>query len=251
MNEYAVWVAAHPWLILLGVPALGGLAAAAAWQLLIGLPSGRRRTGVFLAMAGVAGLVFLGLALAVRQEGGLVAFDLALAQALSLAMPTALLWLMSWFTHFGDRNLLTVLAVGLFLGLLWRRQFILAAGSVAATGGGGALNWILKHTFERVRPEHTHGFVEASGWSFPSGHASAAMAVYGFSCYLLLRMLAPGWRLACVAGTAMLIAAIGVSRVLLQVHFLSDVAAGFAVSALWLALCVAGTERALRARAAR
>ncbi|MDQ8032545.1 acid phosphatase [Bordetella genomosp. 1] len=251
MNEYAVWVATHPWWFLLGVPALAGLASAAAWQLLIGLPPGRRRTGVFLAMAGVSGLIFLGLALAVRQEGGLVAFDLALAQALSLAMPTALLWLMSWFTHFGDRNLLTVLAIGLLLGLLWRRQFVLAAGSVAATAGGGALNWLLKHAFERVRPEHTHGFTEATGWSFPSGHASAAMAVYGFSCYLLLRLLAPRHRVICVAVSAALIAAIGVSRVLLQVHFLSDVVAGFAVSALWLALCVALTEGALKARAAR
>src|SRR3546814_6363795 len=100
--------------------------------------------------------------------------------------------------------------------LLWGRQWGLAVACAVATGGAGALNQALKHLFQRIRPEHVHGYVSADGWSFPSGHASAALAVYGFACYLALRTLPMRWHLPCLAAATALITAIGASRVLLQ-----------------------------------
>src|SRR5690606_14221990 len=99
--------------------------------------------------------------------------------------------------------------------------------------------------FQRVRPEHLHGFAQELGWSFPSGHARGAMAVYGLSAYLVADALPGAWRRSVAVAATALIASIGYSRVMLQVHFLSDVLAAFAVSGAWITLCIALRERVL------
>lgn len=247
MIEYATWAAAHPYYWLLILPAGVAVLAAVCWRCLAGLQAGWRRAalyGVFaLAMIALFGL----LAASVTQSGGMVEFDASLAQALSLQMPGTLLAGLAWFTFLGDRYFLLLLSVLMLALLAWRKRWGLVTAAVLATAGGGALNWVLKHAFQRTRPEHDHGYIEATGFSFPSGHASASLLVYGFGCYLLLRLLPARWHMACVALAAGLVAAIGASRVLLQVHFLSDVLAGFAVSAVWLAICVFVAERCLPA----
>ena len=99
-----------------------------------------------------------------------------------------------------------------------------------------ALNFLLKTIVQRPRPD---GFrlVAESGYSFPSGHSMVSMAFYG----LLLWMV---WQYEqdrvvkwiCVTGFAILILFVGISRIYLGVHYASDVIAGFAVSAIWLAV---------------
>ncbi|MGS1105951.1 phosphatase PAP2 family protein [Achromobacter anxifer] len=241
-DAYAAWAAAHALQLFIALPLLAAAAALALACCWPRLPGGGRL--VLFALGTSAALaLFLILAYAIERQGAVVAFDQALARALGMSMSTPLLWLLSWFTYLGDRNFLTVVSVLMTLFLLLRRQWGLAVVCAVATGVGGALNWLLKHAFERVRPEHEHGYASAAGWSFPSGHSSAAMAVYGMACYLLWRLAPPAWRLPGTALLAALIMAIGLSRILLQVHFASDVLAGFAVSLAWLALCVAVAQR--------
>ena len=241
-DAYAAWAAAHALQLFVALPLLAAAAAltlAWCWPRL----SGGGRVALFALGTSAALVVFLVLAYAIEREGAVVAFDRALAGALGMSMSTPLLWLLSWFTYLGDRNFLTGVAVLMTLFLLSRRQWGLAVVCAVATGVGGALNWLLKHAFERVRPDHDHGYASVAGWSFPSGHSSAAMAVYGMACYLLWRLAPPAWRLPGTALLAALIMAIGLSRILLQVHFVSDVLAGFAISLAWLALCVAVAQR--------
>ncbi|CAB3885187.1 phosphatase PAP2 family protein [Achromobacter sp. CF-sbj1-Ac2-l] len=238
----AAWVSFHALSLFLLLPLGAALVAVAlARACMRARPATRLAAGA--GAVALAGALFLGLAFAVTRQGAVVEFDSALAAALSMSLGDSLLWLLSWFTTLGDRNVLTVFAVLMTLALLARRQWELAAFCAAATGGGGLINRLLKQGFERVRPEHDHGFATAFGWSFPSGHASAAMAVYGAACYLAWRLAPASWRLPAAALAAALVMAIGLSRVLLQVHFASDVVAGFAVSFAWLALCVAAAER--------
>ncbi|MGY6270180.1 phosphatase PAP2 family protein [Achromobacter denitrificans] len=241
-DVYAAWAAACALPLFIALPLLSGAAAAALARCGLGLSSRGRAACLALGACASFGL-FLALAFAVGREGAVTAFDKALAAALSMTMSTPLLWLLSWFTYLGDRNFLTVVSVSMTLLLLWNRHWGLAVFCAVATGAGGALNWLLKHGFERVRPEHGHGYASAAGWSFPSGHSSAAMAVYGVAGYLLWRLAPPAWRLPAIAILAALIVAIGLSRILLQVHFASDVLAGFAISLAWLALCVAAVQR--------
>ncbi len=244
-DDYAAWVAPHALLLFLGLPLVAAALAVALARAYVQASPSARLAG-FIGAVGLGCAAFLSLAAAITRPGGVVEFDSALADALSLSMSDSLLWLLSWFTTLGDRDFLTLLAVLVTLALLLRKQLRLALFYAAATGGGGALNWLLKHSFARVRPEHDHGFAAAVGWSFPSGHASAAMAVYGAACYLAWRLAPAPWRLPGVALAAGLVMAIGLSRILLQVHFASDVVAGFAISFAWLAVCAAVAERAAR-----
>lgn len=242
MDAYAAWAAVHALQLFIGLPLLAGAAAFAfgrCWPRL----GASGRAALFASGATAAFALFLILAFAIERQGAVVRFDRALADSLSMSLSTSLLWLLSWFTYLGDRNFLTGVSVLMTLFLLCRAEWGLAVVCAVATGVGGAVNWLLKHTFERVRPEHEHGYASVAGWSFPSGHASAAMAVYGMACYLLWRLAPPAWRQPGLAVLAALIMAIGLSRILLQVHFASDVLAGFAISLAWLALCVAAAER--------
>ena len=109
-------------------------------------------------------------------------------------------------------------------------------------GGNGLLNTVLKNVFERVRPAHGNGMVSELGWSFPSGHASGATVAYGMLAYIAVRTLPAVWHLPVVLTAAALAFTVGCSRIFLQVHFASDVAAGFAFGTAWLAVCIGSVE---------
>lgn len=107
--------------------------------------------------------------------------------------------------------------------------------------GGGLLNYALKNIFHRARPDIQH-LVNAGGYSFPSGHAMVSATFYGMLGYLIWLNLhernKPSWYVIVV--TSIFIAAIGVSRIYLGVHFPSDVVAGFAAGGVWLIACIVG-----------
>lgn len=106
---------------------------------------------------------------------------------------------------------------------------------------------MLKGIFERTRPLHDHGLVSETSWSFPSGHASGSMIVYGLLGYIIVRYTRPVWHVPVALVCVTLIVFVGSSRVLLQVHYMSDVLAGYASGAAWVALWIAGLE-AMRGR---
>lgn len=195
-----------------------------------------RPGAIWWALSIVMGLFFLILAAQVGRDGALRQLDSQLASSLSVSIPPLWLWFLSCFTYLGNRDFLAGVAVTLTATLLLRREWRVAIVCIVVTGGGGLLTTVMKHTFQRMRPEHVHGYVYETGWSFPSGHAAASMAVYGFACYLILRVLPARWHRLCLVAVVILICAIAVSRVLLQVHYLSDVMAGIALSLSWLSL---------------
>ena len=97
---------------------------------------------------------------------------------------------------------------------------------------------VLKATYERARPDLGSPIPLPHSSSFPSGHAATAVVLYGALGLLLAeRARSPMRAAAWLAAAAVMALAIGASRVLLNVHFVSDVAAGFAVGLAWLACC--------------
>lgn len=126
------------------------------------------------------------------------------------------------------------------LFLLIRRQRRLAA-FVATTGLGLAvLGPATKAIVDRARPVVDSPVVETpSNASFPSGHSMTALVTFG----VLLLLVLPGVRRRArpwlIAGTAVLVIAVGFTRLALGVHFVSDVLAGWALGAGWLAVTVA------------
>ncbi len=194
-----------------------------------------------LCAAGATALFF-----ALADETGvgesLAAFDVALSDALRAQVSHDTLALFAVVTHLGDFGFLLGLGTVVFAILLVRGPTGLAAAWLYATLGGALLNPLLKAVFARSRPLHDHGLVEASGWSFPSGHASGALLVYGMLAYLVVRHTRAVYHLPAAAVAIVLIVLIGASRVILQVHYLSDVLAGYMSAAAWIAICIAALE---------
>jgi membrane-associated phospholipid phosphatase len=149
-------------------------------------------------------------------------------------------------TTLGNGEVLTAIAVIATLGLFalrmpWRALFV---GTVAS--GAGATNELLKLAFARPRPEESMRLTVASGYSFPSGHAMASAAIFG-ALALVLASRFPRHRLAIVVAAALLVFAIGASRVYLCVHYPSDVLGGWLVGtamAVWLAPLFLGRSAA-------
>lgn len=178
--------------------------------------------------------------------------DEALTASIRAHVAPATLAVFAVLTHFGDVITLTLLGAVVALLLWWQRRRALAVGWVIALGGNALLNPLLKRVFERVRPVHGDGLADAIGWSFPSGHTSGATVAYGMLAYVAIRTLPQRWHAPLVLAAAALAFTVGSSRVFLQVHFASDVMAGFASGAAWLTVCIVSVElaRVYRRRAA-
>ena len=152
----------------------------------------------------------------------------------------------AWITRLGDTATLAAWGVGVMAVLLLRGRRWLALGWVLAVSGNALLNTTLKALFERTRPVHDSALVHADGWSFPSGHSSGSVVVYGMLAYVLVRSLPPATArrasLPLVLLATTLAFSVGCSRIFLQMHFATDVLAGFASGTAWLAVCVASIE---------
>jgi membrane-associated phospholipid phosphatase len=146
---------------------------------------------------------------------------------------------LSAVTTLGSTAVLALVAAAASTYLLGRGRHRDAALPVVAVVGAQLLTWILKALFERPRPSFQDPVATAGWFSFPSGHALSSIALYGAIAYLVVRSLHPAHaRLAVLGGTALLVAAIGFSRLYLGVHYLTDVLAGYSAGLAWLLLAV-------------
>jgi undecaprenyl-diphosphatase len=141
-------------------------------------------------------------------------------------------------TFIGSPAVALAVAAVVCVALYRRGRLVEAALLPVVVGGAELLNLVLKLAFHRPRPEFA--FVHLDTYSFPSGHAMISTATYGALAYLAWGPLRTwGRRLSMVAGTVALVALIGFSRLYLGVHYLSDVLAGVAGGAFWLAISIA------------
>ena len=196
--------------------------------------------GLVLVTGGV--LIFIEIAEGIAVNSRLSIVDATITNSIKTNISVAPLQIFSVVTHFGDRPVLFTIGA-LVTVLLWHaHRRSLAIAWVIALAGNAVLNPVLKQFFERLRPLNEHGVANALGWSFPSGHASGAMVTYGMLAYVAVRMLPLMWRLPVLLGLISLVLTVGFSRIFLQVHFMSDVAAGFASGLAWLTLCILTIE---------
>lgn len=186
--------------------------------------------------------VFAEVAEALHAGPALGVADQAIADAVRTSVPGAALQVFAWLTRLADTATLTGLGIAVAICLVLAGRRWLALGWVGAVLGNALLNTTLKQVFERVRPVHDDGIVLAQGFSFPSGHSSGSVVAYGMLAYVAMRFLPPRWHLALMLAAVALAFSIGVSRIMLRVHFASDVIAGFASGTAWLAVCIASVE---------
>ena len=152
-------------------------------------------------------------------------------------------------TALGNGTVVLFIAIiaGLFLWLTRHRYS--AAMLFAATTGGMLINWALKNAFDRPRPtvvEWGQGAHVVSS-SFPSGHATSAAVVYITVAYLAARLQKRHLsRVLTVLAAIVLAVLIAFSRLMLGVHYPSDIAAGMASGLAWAAFCMVMLEAAER-----
>jgi membrane-associated phospholipid phosphatase len=156
------------------------------------------------------------------------------------------------FTYLGSPSGLGVLALGLSALLYVRKHRGLTLYLIVAACMGGVLNLTLKGIFARARPDLAEALRHAHGYSFPSGHAMGSMIVLGAIAYVVAR-LKGRWRLRAltIAFLVTSILSVGLSRVYLGVHWISDIAAGFAAGFTWLIVSTVTFETFWRIRRIR
>jgi len=201
-----------------------------------------------LAVAIGAALLFFEMAEASRAQEAMAGFDAVLAQTLGESVSPMTARLFGAATHLGDPATLMALGLVVAVALMVLRQRALTAFWIAALVGNGSINTLLKNVYERTRPsaEVLHQLTVpslAKGWSFPSGHTSGAVVAYGALAYIMVCTVPSRWHLPVVLLAVAVAFTVAVSRVILQVHWASDVVAGSISGMLWLAVCVVAVER--------
>lgn len=126
----------------------------------------------------------------------------------------------TWLGDAGQRTLFMVLAAA---WLVWKKRIRTAVVMLVIPPLAGATSSILKEAFSRARPEVIPHLDTFGNFSYPSGHATGAAVVALLAALLLPTRGRALWMLVAVAVAA----AIGGSRILLGVHWPSDVVAGW------------------------
>jgi undecaprenyl-diphosphatase len=202
-----------------------------------------RRIGIAVLIGVLLAVGFLLLAQQIETSGPITDFDKALAREMQEEREHApmLRFLFYGLTLLGAfQTMLLLVPLGALI--LWVRATRIIAMIWLFTGiGMGLSNTVLKHHFDRPRPgaEVRDAWVWEKNESFPSGHASSSMAMFGMLGYLLMRSSRPtrSWLLS-VAITGLLILGVGFSRIYLCAHYFSDVLGGYLLGGIWLTAAV-------------
>lgn len=134
-------------------------------------------------------------------------------------------------TWFGGAIALLLIAVLLFIFIKNKKIGVCIASNLVIIT---ILNQVFKAILQRPRPTE-YRMINETGYSFPSGHSMVSMAFYGYLIYLIYKHIKNKWlKWFLIIALSLLILLIGLSRIYLGVHYVSDVVAGFVVSIAYL-----------------
>lgn len=149
--------------------------------------------------------------------------------------PTKIYDAARFITNFGSESFLIpfTVVIGFVMWFLYR-DWLPMLFIWGGTLGSHLLNMFVKHLVARERPRI---YVEANaeGFSFPSGHSMITMVCYGLLMYFIMKKLS-SMKLVMIIqiGFSLLIFLIGISRYVINVHYLTDVLTGFMIGYLLL-----------------
>src|ERR1022692_1432118 len=132
-----------------------------------------------------------------------------------------------------DGVLWTVVGAGAII-LALRKRWRLVIYLLITGAGALVLDPTLKSLVGRLRPVVAHSIAHGTGDSFPSGHSLGSIVCYGAILLVFLPAARGRWRTAFITVIVVLVALIGISRILLGVHYLSDVIGAWALGITWL-----------------
>lgn len=170
----------------------------------------------------------------VLESEWIVTLDMTFSKQLYNVRSDTLSYMFYISTMLGNREAVFIVGGVASVVFLYRRQYVVLLAFWLTMAGTGLTVRYGKTFISRERPADI-AYYAVDHFSFPSGHATTAMALYGLLAYLLYkRYTGRTQRRLLLAAAVILIILVGFSRVYLGVHYLSDVLAGFLVGALWL-----------------
>jgi membrane-associated phospholipid phosphatase len=174
-------------------------------------------------------LVYLYLSLTIPTEGP-ISLDEPISNVVKNMIGGGLL---DVFSLFGSTKGFAFAAVIVLIWLGFRKKYLAIGVFVLALLSGYVMNSILKDWHNRPRPA-SEQLVEVNTLSFPSGNAMIGFILYSLTAYYLMRNLKSGTSKFVVGlGAFLIILLYGMSRVALNVHYPSDIIAGFAIGVVW------------------
>ena len=185
--------------------------------------------------------LFAGLVEDVVNADSIVTTDLFVSQHMSVLQDSSIVPAFVFITSLGSTPItcLVILLTAILCAVV--RQPYILVGLLISTIGSTAFTFVNKMVFQRARPidillqEHTY--------SFPSGHATISIALYGFLAYMAIRFSQSFIHQVRILSLAVLLCLfIGLSRIVLNEHYLSDVMGGFLVGTLWLTIAISMME---------
>lgn len=192
-------------------------------------PPRRRPLTALLAASPIA------VAIPLATTGALLTIDMGVAEWGAGLVPGWFVASMRSVTHLGGGEILYPIAAATAV-LAYRRRDMQAMSFLAlAVVGQSVLSNGLKVLFSRSRPDLSQ-LAGWTGWSFPSGHTLAAAAVLMAIALTIGRWRSPTARFALASLAVTLAVAVALSRVVLGVHWVSDVMAGLFFGWLWVAV---------------
>jgi membrane-associated phospholipid phosphatase len=168
------------------------------------------------------------------------ALDRSIYEALYAGGRPALILVARVFTFLGEPTVLVGAGFLLAAWLWYRGRGRFALGLLLVVLIGRGLSEVQKYWIARARPTLQPHLVIVKTSSFPSGHATSSMIFY----LTLALALAPArWRRLAAAAAILLSLLIGTSRVMLGVHWPSDVVGGWSFGLLWVLVTLRPAER--------
>jgi undecaprenyl-diphosphatase len=188
------------------------------------------------------GLIFLEIAREIWIEKQSLPFDVVLSNSMGDDSAKHDEFLVTILTLLGNSIALTILTLLAGGYLFYRRFYPESAVLIAGFFSSAASVYIFKYLVQRGRPMPDPSIIEHA-MAFPSGHSTLSLFVYGFLAYVIARRLRnkKAAFLVIILGIILPIL-IGISRLYLNVHWLSDVVGGFMLGAAFLCLTIGVLE---------
>ena len=199
--------------------------------------------GLYFTIGLLVSLIFLLLFLGIIQDfvfkDSLVSADLRIIYLFRTIASANLNHFFAFFTVLGNWQTIILLFAALAIFQLISKNYRSIIYLGVSIGAGSVFSYITKFIFHRPRPPLVSLIEQPVSYGLPSGHALLAVCFYGFIAYLLIKYFKKIYAKTLIAFFSLvLIILIGLSRVYLGVHYLSDVLAGWYLGFFTLILAI-------------
>lgn len=161
----------------------------------------------------------------------------------------ALVNIVSNLTHLGDSITLAIISIVTVGILCYFRLYSMAVWFSAAAAGSFIITAASKFFFARARPDIVEQFANVTSGSFPSGHTLRSAVVYTALAYLLMKtQFCSNHKRTIAIFTIAIIAANGISRVYLGVHWPTDILGAWLIAGFWVLICKKGYDNAVKVK---